>query len=270
MTPKIMFAPSKRLTAWVIKFAAGIGAVCFLVAPNAFANCETIRYEKREYIVCSYKSGEQDLRFFWKNEQGQAFGSFPALSHALAQRNEELVFAMNAGVFHSDYSPVGLYIENGRELKPAITGDGEGNFYLKPNGVFLLHGGVPQILETSRFVETKPSADFATQSGPLLLENGKLHPKFAAPSKEPTFKIRNGVGVTEQKTMHFAISNTPVSFREFMLFFKDRLKCKDALFLNGSTSSLHLPALNRTDRWLPIGPVVGVVRKTKPGGKPSR
>jgi hypothetical protein len=76
------------------------------------------------------------------------------------------LLAMNAGMFHEDRAPVGLYVEDGKTLVNADTSDGEGNFYMKPNGVFFIAGDRAGIMETTRFVKDKPKVDFATQSAP--------------------------------------------------------------------------------------------------------
>jgi uncharacterized protein YigE (DUF2233 family) len=87
------------------------------------------------------------------------------------REGKSLRFAMNGGMYRYDLRPVGLYIENGRELAPANTATITGapsqipNFYKKPNGVFYIGNGKAEILETGRFLADKPQANFATQSG---------------------------------------------------------------------------------------------------------
>jgi hypothetical protein len=44
-----------------------------------------------------------------------------ALAEDLAGKGKSLRLAMNGGMYRSDFRPVGLYIENGRELAPANT-----------------------------------------------------------------------------------------------------------------------------------------------------
>ena len=60
---------------------------------------------------------------------------------------------MNAGMFHPDHSPVGLQIIDGTVRNPINTDDGQGNFFLKPNGVFALgeQGAVVQAQMTLMF-----------------------------------------------------------------------------------------------------------------------
>ena len=49
-----------------------------------------------------------------------------------------------------------------------------------------------------------------TQSGPMLLIDGKLHPEIT--DDGPSRTRRNGVGVDRQGRAHFVISEGPVSF----------------------------------------------------------
>ena len=157
-------------------------------------------------------------------------------------------------MYRPNRSPVGLYIENGRQLQGAITASGSGNFYLKPNGIFFVDGNTAGIFETSRFLHERPHADIATQSGPMLVVGGRLHPRFSSTSSSE--KIRNGVGITDTKKVVFAISNDPITFTEFAKFFRDQLHCPDALYLDGSISSVYAPSVQRADRLLPLGPII--------------
>ncbi|GJD70328.1 hypothetical protein MMMDOFMJ_3274 [Methylobacterium gnaphalii] len=167
---------------------------------------------------------------------------------------------MNAGMYDKDQAPVGLYIEEGRELKRVSTANGPGNFHLKPNGIFYVKGDRAGVLDTVRYLKVKPKPDFATQSGPMLVIDGKIHPKISEDG--PSQKVRNGVGVRDDgRTAIFAISERPVSFGAFARLFKDALGCRNALFLDGSVSSLYAPGLGRSDLSRPLGPLVGAISR---------
>jgi uncharacterized protein YigE (DUF2233 family) len=222
---------------------------------SAQAGCRIVHHADREFAVCTVDLRRQEIKLFWKGPNGEPYGSFDRLLGSAG--GSRLVFAMNAGMYHEDLSPVGLYVENGRQFKSASTAGGPGNFHMKPNGIFFVSGRQAGILETSRYLRQRPRVEFATQSGPMLVIDGRIHPKI---SQEGTSrKIRNGVGVSNPNTAYFAISNEPVTFHEFASLFRDALKCPDALFLDGSISSLYAPQLNRKDGLLPLGPIVGVL-----------
>src|SRR5262249_39716599 len=159
-----------------------------------------------------------------------------ALEADLADRGQHLLFAMNAGMYEADGTPVGLYVEGGLQLRSVNTANGPGNFHLKPNGVFFWKGTSAGVMETTRFVRARPAVDFATQSGPMLVIDGKLHPSFLPNST--SLKIRNGVGVKDSGQAIFAVSEQPVSFYGFATLFRDILGCANALYLDGSISTL--------------------------------
>ena len=95
----------------------------------------------------------------------------------------------------------------------------------------------------------------ATQSGPLLVQDGKIN---AALNPQGTSRlIRNGVGIVSSTRVVFAISEDPITFYEFALLFRDGLKCADALYLDGNVSSLYVKSLGRDDERVPIGPIIG-------------
>ena len=163
---------------------------------------------------------------------------------------------MNAGMFHPDFALVGLFVAEGRESSPLNTASGEGNFFLKPNGVFALTPQGPVIMETGTWARQAPPATLATQSGPMLVTAGRIHPGFNPASANRQY--RNGVGVTGPDAVIFAISEEPVTFYEFAVLFRDTLKGPDALFLDGAVSSLCAPALARNDRRAELGPILAV------------
>jgi uncharacterized protein YigE (DUF2233 family) len=211
------------------------------------------------FTVVTVDPARQDLRLFLNDEAGQPFQGFARLQEWLQARKQRLVFAVNAGMYHPGFAPVGLHVEEGRELSPLKLDDGKGNFFLKPNGVFVLGKAGPAVVESSAYPAYAAKAltvRLATQSGPMLVIDGKLHPRFDPQS--PSRYVRNGVGVLDGKAI-FVISNVPVTFHEFATYFRDTLHCKNALYLDGSISSLYSSELGRADAGAPLGPILGVV-----------
>jgi uncharacterized protein YigE (DUF2233 family) len=221
------------------------------------APCQRVTYEHSEYTVCEVDLRRQSVRLFWKKPDGHPYGYASSLPHALDNHSGHLLFATNGGMYHPDYSPVGLYVEGGRELVRANTSAGPGNFHMKPNGVFYVTGDVAGVLETRSFIKRKPQVDFATQSGPMLVIDGKVHTRFVRYGGSR--KYRAGVGSRDPNSVVFAVSESEVSFGEFARLFRDKLRCKDALFLDGgSATSFYSPVLGRNSNFLPLGPIIGV------------
>jgi uncharacterized protein YigE (DUF2233 family) len=104
-------------------------------------------------------------------------------------------------------------------------------FNMKPNGVFYVSVDRAAVAETRAFLKQRPQADLATQSGPMLVINGRLHPRFDRHST--SLKTRNGVGVRADGKVIFAIPQGEVSFDAFAHLFRDGLNCPNALFLDG-------------------------------------
>ena len=101
--------------------------------------------------------------------------------------------------------------------------------------------------------------EFGTQSGPMLVIDGKLHPEITQDG--PSRLVRNAVGVDARGRAHFVISNAPISFGKLARFYRDELNTPNALFLDGNVSQLWNPATDRLDTGAPIGPIVVVERK---------
>jgi uncharacterized protein YigE (DUF2233 family) len=245
--------------------AAGFFAFrcCAPPAVAASAPCQAVTQEGRGYTVCEVDLRRHAVKLFWRKPDGEPYGYLSALPASLGSRaGAKLLFATNAGMFHPDYRPVGLYVENGREFARANTKAGPGNFHMRPNGIFYLAGESAGVLDTAAFLKQRPPADFATQSGPMLVINGRLHPRFARSGGSQ--KYRSGVGVRDETTVVFAVSEGEVTFGEFAHLFRDRLKCDNALFLDGgSVPSLYAPELKRGGNLLPLGPMIAVYERTK-------
>ncbi|MDE0696969.1 MAG: phosphodiester glycosidase family protein [Boseongicola sp.] len=222
------------------------------------AECWSLTFESVPFTACKIDPAEEDVRLFLKDADGRLLGSFDNVAAHVGAQGRHLVLAMNGGMYHPNRSPVGLYVEDGTEFAPIVTSDGPGNFGLLPNGVLCLDEGTAGIVESRSFARSGASCTFATQSGPMLVMDGQLHPRFLADS--PSRFIRNGIGVTEGGRIVAAISDQPVNFHRFARLFRDVLKTSDALFIDGKVSRLYAPMIGRHDYGLPMGPVLGVVR----------
>lgn len=233
-------------------------ALMLWAAPAAAADCYDLEYQENSYTVCQVNLTSEDLRLFLYDDDGAPWGQFRKLDQALQAQGQQLGFAMNAGMYHQDRSPVGHYRQNGAEVMRVIPNAGPGNFGMLPNGVLCLNSGEASVIETLAYHAAQPQCRDASQSGPMLVIDGQLHPRFL---KDSTSRyIRNGVGVSEDgRTAYFAISNNTVTFYEFASLFRDRLKTPNALYFDGNISRLYAPDMNRHDGGFPMGPIVGTV-----------
>lgn len=191
---------------------------------------------------------------------GAPYRSLSAL--ARSRSGGGIAFAMNAGMFDDEGKPIGYFVENGDRLHTLNTAEGEGNFHMNPNGVFFGTGDSWEVRTTDDFLaNVRDRPDFGTQSGPMLVIDGKLHPEFSRDGESRL--IRNGVGVDERGRAHFVISNAPISFGKLARFYRDELNVPNALYFDGNVSALWNPATERLDSGAPIGPIV-VIEKKEP------
>lgn len=195
----------------------------------------TVGFGSEKFDIAKIKPKNiNSLSFYYKDENNQKFTD---IGH-LKNQKEELIFATNGGIFSKTYEPLGLYIENGVTISKLNTNGGEGNFYLQPNGIFLIKRDKAEIIETKKY-QNSSNTLFATQSGPLLVVDNKINSSFDENSSNKY--IRNGVGIDKKGNIFFAISNQPVTFYEFASFFKEQLKCNYALYLDGAISEMYVP-----------------------------
>ncbi|SPH24780.1 hypothetical protein DEA8626_03817 [Defluviimonas aquaemixtae] len=221
------------------------------------ATCRAITHEGQGYTVCE-ADRKDDLRLFLDAPDGAPIGTFERLRGQLAEDGQSVSFAMNAGMYHPDRRPVGLYVENGREVSGLVTSEGPGNFGLIPNGVFCIGAKAFRVVETRDFAAERPDCQYATQSGPMLVISGALHPRFLEESDSRY--IRNGVGVSaDGSRAYFVISEGAVNFHSFARMFRDALGTPDALYFDGNVSRLYAQELGRDDFGFPMGPIVGLV-----------
>ncbi|HEX8311031.1 MAG TPA: phosphodiester glycosidase family protein [Chthoniobacteraceae bacterium] len=232
-------------------------ATAFLAAETRAVEFSTSEINGQKVTICRVNMKEEKLELFLEDEAGRPLKSFDGINQWLAKRGQKLAFGMNAGMYHGNLAPVGLFVNEGRELTPLNLANDHGNFFMKPNGVFAVTTAGAHVVESSQYPRLGEKVLLATQSGPLLVLDGKIHPKFKPGSE---FRLsRNGVGVPSPDVALFAIIETPVNLYDFAVFFRDVLRCPNALYFDGTVSSLHSPKLGRSDKLIDLGPVLGIV-----------
>ncbi len=220
--------------------------------------CAEIEHLSGRYTVCTFDPATDTIRLFGAATLETVGATYDQLNTHLLRNGQHMSFAMNGGMYHADYGPVGLLVEHGRETGALNRGDAFGNFFMKPNGVFWVKDGKAGVMETEAYAKAGLSPREATQSGPMLVIDGKIHPRFLPDAT--SLQIRNGVGILPDGRIAFAISNVPVRFHDFATLFRDRLQCENALFLDGSISSLYAPEIRRHDRDAVMGTIIAVVK----------
>ncbi|MBC3863177.1 phosphodiester glycosidase family protein [Undibacterium jejuense] len=237
-----------------------LGCLSLPIASKA-ASIIDYPFQENSIAVCKVDLHKDQLQMFWRDERKNVFGKFGVLQQWLNQRGKSLVCATNAGIYEESLRPLGLYIENGIELRRLnVRKNAYGNFYLQPNGVFVIRGTQANIINTDQFAAERSmqwsDVTFATQSGPLLIEHGRINPMFSAGSDNRL--VRNAICTLSINESALVFSRGPISFFDFAHFLKDKLNCTDALYLDGSVSRFY-PGL-ASDIGPQFGAMIGVVK----------
>jgi len=255
----------------------------FLLEQNALSFYENklrklLFSEEREYFDITFYGNNYNI--FLANSKkhhikihNNTSGALQPIKYMLSQliaKNLNPVFLMNAGMYNDDGSAVGLLIEENRQIKSLDVNQSPiaDNFHMYPNGVFYTLGNKFYVTQTADFRKLDPDSrsdiEYGTQSGPMLVINGKIHPKFTFLSKNTN--IRNGIGVTENSENEKAvliISKEKVNLYEFALLFQVVFKCDNALYLDGAISKAYYSNKGVTEGSLggSLGPVLSVSPK---------
>lgn len=232
-----------------------------LATPSNAAELRQHRYHDISITSCHIDLQQDNLRMYWKDPQGRLFGSFANLRAWLKPQGKDLACATNAGIYDKDHRPLGLYIEDGVTLRKLNTRQNAyGNFYLQPNGVFIVGDKQAYIVDTTSVDADRsrwlPGALYATQSGPIMLRNGEINSVFD-PGSINTF-VRNAVCIDGNRKVVLAMARNPITFHEFAQFLRDKLQCVDALYLDGNISRIY-PSLE-ADLGPDFGAIIAVVK----------
>ena len=251
---------------WPLAAVAALLAGAGLVrAARAGAEDDGIEYREMRsaggarYHVVRVDLTRAELRMYWRDDAGRPFGSLAALERWLTARGDTPLAATNAGIFYRTRLPAGLHVERGRELRPLNAvpdppaGEAPGNFFYRPNGVFFIdEDGRARIAETGAARRSLPRMREATQSGPLILLDGEPHWLVGRAVS------RNAIAVCSPTEVAMVFAPDGVKVRDLALFIRDELKCRDALYLDGTISGLSVPSARV--RW--DGSYVGILAAT--------
>jgi uncharacterized protein YigE (DUF2233 family) len=225
--------------------------------------CRATMFEGSEFTNCVAAPGQQSIRTVLNGADGLPLRRLDRLKQMLDTGAQTVAFATNAGMYDDAGKPIGYYVEKGERIKTLNRNKGGGNFHLLPNGVFYVAKDGWHIKTSGDFANSVVDRPlYGTQSGPMLLVNGKWHPEVSQNGN--SLNIRNAVGIDKKGRAHFVISSTPVSFGRLARFFRDKLNCPNALYLDGTVSALWYPAGDRMDVAANLGPQFVIENIAKP------
>ena len=239
-----------------VEEGAGQAAQVTEEAAELNSSCEPVIFEEAPLTHCTADPAHHAISLVQSDLNDQPYRSFAAYAATRPADAAPVAFAVNAGMYDEGGRAIGYYVENGERLKRLNRAQGPGNFHMLPNGVFF--GGKQKdwrVWNTERFYENVSNRpDFGTQSGPMLVIEGELHPDID-PNGE-SLRVRKGVGVDTAGRAHFVISEQPVSFGALARYFRDVIGAPNALYLDGTVSQLWDPVRGRMDNGPAIGPMI--------------
>lgn len=235
--------PLRRLSRYGLLACLALASLSACTRNAHAVDSRELAFSGQYYRVVSIDLRHETLSLHWRNpDTGHAFGSIESLRQWGAGHDRQLLFAANAGIYDKQFAPLGLHVEDGQTLVPLNLAHGDpaaGNFSLLPNGVFAIYpDGHAAVRTSASFKADKKSVSWATQSGPMLVIDNQLNEHFLGDSG--SVKWRSGVCAKTPTEVIFAVSEAPVNFHTFARLFRDRLGCRDALYLDGSISRLYV------------------------------
>ena len=237
----------------------GISFATFLACSSA-AELVSLGAGDKAVDACVFNVRKDNARMFWRTSSGTLLGTFDRIKEELQSGGERLYCASNAGIYGKDLHPIGLYVQAGQvERKLNLRKEGYGNFYMQPNGVFLLAQNKASIMTTdevqNNWEAIVGTLRYATQSGPLMLQAGQINSAFTPGSSNRV--LRNAVCTKSSTDVALVKSRVPINFYDFSQVLRDELGCQDALYLDGSISELY--PFDRGSIGPRFGVMVGVV-----------
>ncbi len=92
--------------------------------------CDRIEHLSGRYIVCTFDPATETIRLYGAKTLGKVGATYDQLNTHLLHNGQHMSFAMNGGMYHHDYGPVGLLVEQGRETGALNRDDAFGNFFM--------------------------------------------------------------------------------------------------------------------------------------------
>ena len=213
---------------------------------------------RRDFILHTYNPNTEIISMYYKDASNKLIRTLGSLKQFVESSKKELIFAMNGGMYHPNFAPVGLFIADHTLHTSVNLNRGTGNFFIQPNGVFYVDANEKPGICLAKDIHTVQKIKHATQSGPMLIINRRINPYFSDTSNY--FNIRNGVGITKYGKLIFAMSRKPVTLYEFAHYFKQQ-RCVNALYFDGSISKTYAPRSRWTQLNGNFGVMIGVLKR---------
>ena len=233
----------------------------FLLLMLACLNAEAMVLQSdRDLTYCIASTLFNSIRVYSLKAEAGSQGTVNDLKDSLEADGHALVFAMNAGMYQTDLTPMGLLVSDGKQLHPLNTHRGSTNFYAQPNGVFYMQRLRAGILSTADYQRAHIKPTLATQSGPMLMHRGRVMTSRTVSPTATSKYVRNAVCAFGPTKIAFVITNRPMTMSQFATLLRDNLHCVDALYLDGGISHMYSPYMRKlNDPSFVAGPVFAIL-----------
>ncbi|MDO5090011.1 MAG: phosphodiester glycosidase family protein [Cardiobacteriaceae bacterium] len=222
-------------------------------------------YAEADYQGVRYgivKARPENVSLLWRDGEGKALRSLGAAFSAVKAEGKVPLMLMNAGIFTTAHTPAGLWVEKGETLIALNRNKGSGNFHIQPNGVFSVTRGKARVETTAAFAKRQARVDYAVQSGPMLLIDGKINSRFVKNLSSP-YK-RNAVCTTKKGELLFLMTlSYDVEWPSFYRLAEalSSFGCHNALYLDGSISDWFVKGKSGTFHWSNFVGIIAVAER---------
>ncbi len=198
-----------------------------------------------EHALYVFSPSTQALSLHWRRG-GRPYGTLDALRADLLRQGRCPLFLSNAGIYGTNGAPLGLHVEAGKVLKGLNRSKGTGNFFWQ-SGVFAIRRGKPEIVPRSTW-RGAAGVSLATQSGPLLVLNGK---RTSAGRASANGYSRSAVVIYRDGRLGFVHSRWASSFAALVDRAARPGPIRHMLYLDGSINDWWQPGQTQSARHTP-------------------
>jgi len=223
----------KRLISWITAFLSVLPAA----TPSAA--------DSHRKTVFDFSPRHYDVQLHWRNGEDQ-FWSLDAVRRYLLAQGRCPVFVSNGGIYGKDYSPLGLHIENGKQIKKINPAKGSGNFSWN-SAVFALRNGKPEVRRHTSWPGAA-GVSIALQSGPALVIGGK---RTSAGQSDADRYSRGAVVAYQDGRVGFVHTLDRIAFRDLVNLAATRGRVRGMLYLDGRINDWWERGQDRPARGFP-------------------
>lgn len=221
--------------------ATGGGSDCVSGLPQSLS-LSCVSFSGHLYAVAKIDLRRQKI-FFTTSGNGKK--TYPEVLSDRAREGIHALLITNAGMYGTDNRPLGLLISPTGKLHEAYArteaGPSHGNFSWDSAVFQISDEGVASIVPVMTW-RSSLHIVAATQSGPQLVNLGKINASIPVHSGFTFLRTAIGVDQNNRSLVNVVVSREPVTLFELADLMASNLHCSEALHLDGDLSAFYLPS----------------------------